>query len=234
LLKLEDVSVRYGHAVALRNVFMEVRDGETVALIGANGAGKSTTLKAISGLVRTSGGKILYGDTDLTKRIPSRIVADGIIHVPEGRRVFPELSVYENLEMGAGLRKDKDKVKQEIVDLFDMFPVLKERAKQDGGTLSGGEQQMLAIARGLIANPKVLMLDEPSLGLAPLVIREVGETILRLKARGITILLVEQNAMMALKVSDRAYVLETGRIAREGKASDMLQDPTIRSAYLGA
>jgi len=234
LLKLEDVVVRYGRASALRGLSLEVGEGETVALIGANGAGKSTTLKAISGLVKTAGGRILFRDEDLTKVTASRIVGKGIIHIPEGRRIFPELSVYENLEMGAGLRKDKDNVKKEIADLFDMFPVLKERTKQAGGTLSGGEQQMLAIARGLVAKPTLLMLDEPSLGLAPLVIKEVGETILRLKARGITILLVEQNAMMALKVSDRAYVLETGKIAREGSSQMMLQDDTIRSSYLGA
>lgn len=234
MLKLEDVVVRYGRASALRGLSLEVGEGETVALIGANGAGKSTTLKAISGLVKTAGGRILFRDEDLTKVTASRIVGKGIIHIPEGRRIFPELSVYENLEMGAGLRKDKDNVKKEIADLFDMFPVLKERTKQAGGTLSGGEQQMLAIARGLVAKPTLLMLDEPSLGLAPLVIKEVGETILRLKARGITILLVEQNAMMALKVSDRAYVLETGKIAREGSSQMMLQDDTIRSSYLGA
>ncbi|MBY0149136.1 ABC transporter ATP-binding protein [Neobacillus niacini] len=234
MLKLENVSVNYGNVIAIENVSMELKEGETISIVGANGAGKSTTLKAISGLVKCRTGSIKLGDLDLTKMEPDRIVKEGIIQVPEGRRVFPQMSVLENIEMGATLRKDKSNIAGEIKEIFKRFPRLEERSKQMAGTLSGGEQQMLAIARGLIAKPKILMLDEPSLGLAPLIIDEIAKLILELKERGMTILLIEQNARMALKLSDRAYVLETGRVALEGHAQALLEDDFMKKAYLGA
>jgi branched-chain amino acid transport system ATP-binding protein len=234
MLKIENVSVNYGNVIAIENVSMELKEGETISIVGANGAGKSTTLKAISGLVKCRTGTIKLGDLDLSKMEPDRIVKEGIIQVPEGRRVFPQMSVLENIEMGATLRKDKSNIASEIKDIFKKFPRLEERSKQMAGTLSGGEQQMLAIARGLIAKPKILMLDEPSLGLAPLIIDEIARLILELKERGMTILLIEQNARMALKLSDRAYVLETGRVAMEGNAHALLEDDFMKKAYLGA
>jgi branched-chain amino acid transport system ATP-binding protein len=234
MLKLENVSVNYGNVIAIENVSMELKEGETISIVGANGAGKSTTLKAISGLVKCRTGNIKLGDLDLSKMEPDRIVKEGIIQVPEGRRVFPQMSVLENIEMGATLRKDKSNIAGEIKEIFKRFPRLEERSKQMAGTLSGGEQQMLAIARGLIAKPKILMLDEPSLGLAPLIIDEIAKLILELKERGMTILLIEQNARMALKLSDRAYVLETGRVALEGNAHALLEDDFMKKAYLGA
>jgi branched-chain amino acid transport system ATP-binding protein len=234
MLKLENVSVNYGNVIAIENVSMEIKEGETISIVGANGAGKSTTLKAISGLVKCRTGTIKLGDLDLSKMEPDRIVKEGIIQVPEGRRVFPQMSVLENIEMGATLRKDKSNIADEIKEIFKRFPRLEERSKQMAGTLSGGEQQMLAIARGLIAKPKILMLDEPSLGLAPLIIDEIAKLILELKERGMTILLIEQNARMALKLSDRAYVLETGRVALEGNAQALLEDDFMKKAYLGA
>jgi len=234
MLKLENVSVNYGNVIAIENVSMELKEGETISIVGANGAGKSTTLKAISGLVKCRTGNIKLGDLDLSKMEPDRIVKEGIIQVPEGRRVFPQMSVLENIEMGATLRKDKSNIAGEIKEIFKRFPRLEERSKQMAGTLSGGEQQMLAIARGLIAKPKILMLDEPSLGLAPLIIDEIAKLILELKERGMTILLIEQNARMALKLSDRAYVLETGRVALEGNAKALLEDDFMKKAYLGA
>lgn len=234
MLKLENVSVNYGNVIAIENVSMELKEGETISIVGANGAGKSTTLKAISGLVKCRTGTIKLGDLDLSKMEPDRIVKEGIIQVPEGRRVFPQMSVLENIEMGATLRKDKSNIAGEIKEIFKRFPRLEERSKQMAGTLSGGEQQMLAIARGLVAKPKILMLDEPSLGLAPLIIDEIAKLILELKERGMTILLIEQNARMALKLSDRAYVLETGRVALEGNAQALLEDDFMKKAYLGA
>jgi branched-chain amino acid transport system ATP-binding protein len=234
MLKLENVSVNYGNVIAIENVSMEIKEGETISIVGANGAGKSTTLKAISGLVKCRTGTIKLGDLDLSKMETDRIVKEGIIQVPEGRRVFPQMSVLENIEMGATLRKDKSNFADEIKEIFKRFPRLEERSKQMAGTLSGGEQQMLAIARGLIAKPKILMLDEPSLGLAPLIIDEIAKLILELKERGMTILLIEQNARMALKLSDRAYVLETGRVALEGNAQALLEDDFMKKAYLGA
>jgi branched-chain amino acid transport system ATP-binding protein len=234
MLKIENISVNYGNVIAIENVSMELKEGETISIVGANGAGKSTTLKAISGLVKCRTGTIKLGDLDLSKMEPDRIVKEGIIQVPEGRRVFPQMSVLENIEMGATLRKDKTNIASEIKEIFKRFPRLEERSKQMAGTLSGGEQQMLAIARGLIAKPKILMLDEPSLGLAPLIIDEIAKLILELKERGMTILLIEQNARMALKLSDRAYVLETGRVALEGNAHALLEDDFMKKAYLGA
>jgi branched-chain amino acid transport system ATP-binding protein len=234
MLKLENISVNYGNVIAIENISMDLKEGETISIVGANGAGKSTTLKAISGLVKCRTGTIKLGDLDLSKMEPDRIVKEGIIQVPEGRRVFPQMSVLENIEMGATLRKDKSNIASEIKEIFRKFPRLEERSKQMAGTLSGGEQQMLAIARGLIAKPKILMLDEPSLGLAPLIIDEIAKLILELKGRGMTILLIEQNARMALKLSDRAYVLETGRVALEGNAHALLEDDFMKKAYLGA
>jgi len=234
MLKLENVSVNYGNVIAVENISMEVKEGETISIVGANGAGKSTTLKAISGLVKCRTGTIKLGDLEISKMEPERIVKEGIIQVPEGRRVFPQMTVLENIEMGATLRKDKDNIAKEIKEIFKRFPRLEERSKQMAGTLSGGEQQMLAIARGLIAKPKILMLDEPSLGLAPLVIDEIAKLILELKEQKMTILLIEQNARMALRLSDRAYVLETGHVALDGNAKALLNDDFMKKAYLGA
>lgn len=233
MLKLENVTVTYGNIVALQDVNLHLREGETISLIGSNGAGKSTALKAISGLVPCASGSIVFENKDIHRMSPDEIVKAGIIHVPEGRRMFPQMTVLENIEMGASLRKDTKQVSKEIEELFGMFPRLKERSKQLAGTLSGGEQQMVAIARGLIAKPKILMLDEPSLGLAPLIIKEIANLIGTLKKGGMTILLIEQNARMALKLSDRAYVLETGRITMENDAKQLLHDDHMTKAYLG-
>ncbi|WP_083652543.1 ABC transporter ATP-binding protein [Bacillus sp. MRMR6] len=234
MLKLQDVSVRYGGSTALESVCLEVHEGEIVSLIGSNGAGKSTVLKAISGIVRPTKGSIQFGTTELTKLPANQIVKQGIIHVPEGRRIFPELTVYENLEMGASLRRDKANVKKEINELFERFPRLRERSKQPGGTMSGGEQQMLALVRGLLAKPRLLMLDEPSLGIAPLIVKEIMSFIASLNKEGMTILLIEQNANMAIKISNRTYVLETGSIFSQGRSEEMLKDDNIKKAYLGA
>jgi branched-chain amino acid transport system ATP-binding protein len=234
MLKLENVSVKYGNVIALENVSMEIKEGETISIVGSNGAGKSTTLKAISGLVKCNTGSIKLEDKLLNKYEPEFIVSKGIIQVPEGRRVFPQMTVYENIEMGASLRKDKLNIPKEIKEIYSRFPRLGERSKQLAGTLSGGEQQMLAIARGLIAKPKILMLDEPSLGLAPLIIEEIAKLIKELQKGGMTILLIEQNARMALKLSNRAYVLETGSVVLEGNAQNLLNDDFMKKAYLGA
>ena len=233
LLKLTDLAVSYGHSVALDGINMYINESEAVSLIGANGAGKTTTLKAISGIVRPIRGKIELDGQDITRMPSHKIVSSGIIQVPEGRQIFADLTVTENIEMGASLRKDTANVKKEIEEIYDRFPRLRERAGQLGGTMSGGEQQMLAIARGLIAKPRILMLDEPSLGLAPLVIKEIMDYIQQLKDDGITILLIEQNANLALKITDRTYVLENGRIIKEGRSNDLLHDSVIRKAYLG-
>lgn len=233
MLKVENVTVKYGNVVALKDVSLEIREGETISLIGANGAGKSTTLKVISGLVKCSSGSILFNGKEIHNKPPNQTVNAGIVHVPEGRRLFPQMTILENIELGASLRKDKSNVTREIGELFMRFSRLKERSKQLAGTLSGGEQQMVAIARGLIAKPKILMLDEPSLGLAPLIIKEIGNMITELKKGGMTILLIEQNARMALKLSDRVYVLETGQVTIKGSAQDLLHDDHMKKAYLG-
>ena len=233
MLKLTDLAVSYGHSVALDGINMYINESEAVSLIGANGAGKTTTLKAISGIVRPIRGKIELDGQDITRMPSHKIVSSGIIQVPEGRQIFADLTVTENIEMGASLRKDTANVKKEIEEIYDRFPRLRERAGQLGGTMSGGEQQMLAIARGLIAKPRILMLDEPSLGLAPLVIKEIMDYIQQLNDDGITILLIEQNANLALKITDRTYVLENGRIIKEGRSNDLLHDSVIRKAYLG-
>ena len=234
MLEIKDLRAGYGPIDALRGVSLTVDKGEIVALIGANGAGKTTTLMSISGCVKARGGTVTFDGRDITNTPAHTIVAKGVAQSPEGRKIFPRLTVLENLQMGAFSRNDPDGVKDDVENAYKMFPILKERQSQAGGLLSGGQQQMLAIARALMARPKLLMLDEPSLGLAPQIVVQIFETIRRLNAeKGMSILLVEQNARMALKTAHRAYVLETGNVTMSGKASDLLNDPRIRAAYLG-
>ncbi|HXG04960.1 MAG TPA: ABC transporter ATP-binding protein [Candidatus Binatia bacterium] len=232
MLELKDVSVAYGQRRALEGVSLEVSRGEVVTLLGANGAGKSTTLRAISGLVRPRRGRILYDGRDVTGWPPDAIVAAGLCHVPEGRELFPDFSVLDNLLVGAHLASSRE-VPARLARAFALFPVLEERRRQPAATLSGGEQQMLAIARALMASPRLLLLDEPSLGLAPMVTREIFRVIQRINADGVTVLLVEQNARRALAVAGRGYVLETGRVVVSGPSRDLAADPRIRAAYLG-
>jgi branched-chain amino acid transport system ATP-binding protein len=233
LLKVDDVNTYYGKIHALKGISIEVSEGEIVTLIGANGAGKSTTLKTISGQLAPRQGTITYQGKPIQGKPAHAITASGVIQVPEGRRIFPRMTVMENLDMGAFLRKDKDAISADLDKVFGMFPRLKERASQKGGTLSGGEQQMLAMGRALMSNPTLLMLDEPSMGLAPVVVELIFDTILKLHQQGITILLVEQNANMALSIADRGYVLETGEIKLSGTGKDLLNDESVRKAYLG-
>jgi branched-chain amino acid transport system ATP-binding protein len=233
LLRLESVHTFYGAIEALKGISLVVHPGETVAMIGANGAGKSTTLMTVSGIERPRSGRIFFDGERIDKRPSHEIVDLGISQVPEGRHIFPRLTVTENLEMGAYPVRDKAKTKAALRHVFERFPILGERAKQAGGTLSGGEQQMLAVGRALMLSPRLLLLDEPSLGLAPLVVREVFKIIRELKESGTTIFLVEQNARQALRIADRAYVMETGKIIKEGAGGDLLDDPAIRAAYLG-
>jgi branched-chain amino acid transport system ATP-binding protein len=233
LLELEAVNSGYGPIRALKGVSLRVDEGEIVALIGANGAGKTSTLMTISQVVKATSGRILLAGEDLTGLAPDEVVARGACQVPEGRRIFPRLTVRENLEMGAFLVRDRAVVRARMEEAFALFPILRERAGQLGGTLSGGEQQMLAIARALMLKPSLLLLDEPSLGLAPLVVARIFEVVRGLKDRGTTVLLVEQNANMALRLADRAYVLETGTITCTGTGRELLEDPRIREAYLG-
>ena len=232
MLQLIDVSLAYGHVQALREVSLTVETGEIVTLIGANGAGKSSTLKAISGLHGITAGAIELAGARLDGMPPHEIVASGISHCPEGRRIFYDLSVRENLAMG-GYLLSKGDFAEHLDDVLRLFPRLRERLGQAGGTLSGGEQQMLAIARALMSRPKLLMLDEPSLGLAPIMVEKIFETVIDLQRHGLTVLLVEQNAAAALEISDRAYVLETGRVALVGKAADLRRDERVVKAYLG-
>ena len=234
MLRLRNLSAYYGKVRALHRISLHVGAGEIVCLIGANGAGKTTTLRAISGLVRTEG-HILYDGMDLRGLLPERIVEMGIAHVPEGRQLFPDLTVLDHLRLGAYPRRKtpKKELERDMEVLFDLFPVLRERADQPAGTLSGGEAQMLAIARALMARPKLLLLDEPSLGLAPVVVRDIFRTIRRLKNGGLTVLLVEQNARLALEISDRGYVLETGRIVLEGPTDELSGNREVQRAYLG-
>lgn len=234
MLKIEALEVSYGAVQALRGISMEVNDGEIVSLIGANGAGKTTTLHAITGLVPIKSGSVIYDGHDLRKTDPSRIVAMGLAHVPEGRQVFTRMTVAENLAMGAYFRKDKKVIADDLERVYARFPRLKERAKQLAGTLSGGEQQMLAVGRALMSRPKLLMMDEPSLGLAPLVVRDIFSIIQEINKQGVTILLIEQNANMALKIADVGYVLETGRITLTGSGEALLTNDAVRAAYLGA
>lgn len=233
MLKIENLEVSYGAVQALRGISMEVNDGEIVSLIGANGAGKTTTLHAITGLVPIRSGSVIYDGHDLRKTDPSRIVTMGLAHVPEGRQVFTRMTVAENLAMGAYFRKDKKAIADDLERVYARFPRLKERAKQLAGTLSGGEQQMLAVGRALMGKPKMILMDEPSMGLSPLLVKEIFAIIREVNKQGITILLVEQNAKMALAISDRAYVLETGTITLSGDAQELLNDTRVKKAYLG-
>jgi branched-chain amino acid transport system ATP-binding protein len=233
MLKLENLSVYYGGIHALRGIDIEVADGKIITLIGANGAGKSTMLNSIVGLVKSSSGKILWNDNDITGRDTKDIVSMGLVMIPEGRRVFPNLTVEENLRLGAYSRNDKAGIKEDRNRCYTLFPRLKERSRQHAGTLSGGEQQMLAVARGLMSNPKLLMLDEPSLGLAPLVSRMIFDIIREINKNGTTVLLIEQNAHAALEIADYAYVLETGVITIQDTGAALLNNEGIKKAYLG-
>lgn len=233
MLEIRDVECRYGRVSAVRGLSIEVKAGELVSLIGTNGAGKTTTLKCISGLVRAVEGQITFEGKDITKAAPGEILAEGISHCPEGRRVFPYMTVEENLQMGSYLRSDKDLVQSDLSRLFDRFPILKERRRQAAGTLSGGEQQMLAISRALMSRPKLVMFDEPSLGLAPNIVERTFEVIQEIREEGVTVLMVEQNAYAALALCDRAYVLESGAVVLHGSGTELLEHPTVREAYLG-
>ncbi len=246
MLLLQGIHTSYGHIEAVKGIDLKINKGEIVCLIGSNGAGKSTTLMTISGILKPVKGRILFDGEEIHRLLPHKIVAKGISQVPEGRRIFPKLTVRENLEMGAymvdyrhwtiDLRKPKEqksKVQSLMSEVFGLFPVLKERQKQMGGTLSGGEQQMLAIGRALMSKPRLLLLDEPSLGLAPIFVGKIFKTIKELNAEGLTILLVEQNAKAALKLANRGYVIESGRVTREGGGRELLNDPDIKKAYLG-
>ena len=233
MLKIQNLQVAYGGIQALRGIDMEVPDGKIVTLIGANGAGKSTTLRTISGLVKAKSGSITYNNEQLLGKPINAILAAGIAQVPEGRRVFPDMTVLENLKIGAYLRKDKEEIEKDIEWVYELFPRLKERNWQLAGTLSGGEQQMLAVGRALMGKPKMILMDEPSMGLSPLLVKEIFAIIKEVNKQGITILLVEQNAKMALAISDRAYVLETGNITLSGDAQELLNDARVKKAYLG-
>jgi branched-chain amino acid transport system ATP-binding protein len=233
VLRLDGVTAGFGRIAALRDVTLEVRPGELVCLIGANGAGKSTTLKAISGLVRPSAGRITWDGQEIQRLAPDEILRRGIAHCPEGRRVFPHMTVEENLAMGAYVRTDDAAVRADLASSFEHFPVLRERRRQAAGTLSGGEQQMLAIGRALMARPRLILFDEPSLGLAPTMVETTFRIIADIQRSGTTVFMVEQNAYMALRLASRAYVMETGRIALEGPATALLDDPEVRRAYLG-
>ena len=231
ILTVKDLTVHYGGIEAVKGISLEVSEGEIVTLIGANGAGKSSTLRAIAGLVKPAGGEIVFRGDNITGRDSAVIVKKGITLVPEGRRIFPDLTVLENLKVGAYLRRDD--ISGDIQWVYDLFPRLKERSWQAGGTLSGGEQQMLAVGRALMARPKLIMMDEPSLGLAPLVVKDIFSIIKQINQQGVTILLIEQNANMALKVADKAYVMETGRITMFGTGRELAENEQIKSAYLG-
>ena len=233
MLKIEDINVYYGVIHALKGVSLEINEGEIVTLIGANGAGKSTLLKTISGLLKPKNGNILFEGQSISGKVAQSIVKQGLSHVPEGRRVFANMSVEENLELGAYLRKDKQGIKEDFEKVYNLFPRLLERRKQLSGTLSGGEQQMLAMGRALMARPKLLLLDEPSMGLAPLLVKTIFRIIEEINQSGTTILLVEQNANMALSIADRAYVIETGKIVISGSSEELNQSDQIRMAYLG-
>ena len=233
LLNAKQITVHYGKSLALNNVSLEIEDGSVVTIIGANGAGKSTILRAVSGLMPLSSGEIWFLDKRIDGLTTTDIVKLGIVHIPEGRRLFPHLSVLSNLQLGASLRKDKESINKDLDEIFERFPVLRERHSQKAGTLSGGEQQMLAIARGLMAKPKLLLMDEPSLGLAPIVIAELGEVIKNINQAGVSVLLVEQNVPLALGVADRGYALQVGRIVLEGDIEEFKSTETVKRAYLG-
>jgi branched-chain amino acid transport system ATP-binding protein len=233
MLQLSSVSVSYGEVQALWDVSLDVRAGELVAIIGSNGSGKSTTLKSISGLIRPRSGSMRFEDADLLALLPHQIVALGVAHVPEGRRLFPQMTVYENLVMGSLTKEAKARRREQLALVMELFPVLSARREQPAGTLSGGEQQMTAIARGLMSCPRLLMLDEPSLGLAPKVVATVFEAIQRIRRTGMTVLLVEQNTHLALNLADRAFVLENGKLVLSGTGKELLGNPHVRQAYLG-
>ena len=233
MLRVENLAVNYGMINAVRGVNFEVNQGEIVSLIGANGAGKSTILRTVSGLIKPASGTLTYEGQNITKTNAQKIVQLGISHVPEGRHVFKGLSVRENLEMGAFLRKDRANIEADIQAVYDRFPVLGERQKQDASTLSGGEQQMLAMGRALMSKPKLLLLDEPSMGLAPIFIQEIFNIIQQIQAQGTTVLLIEQNAKMALSIASRGYVLETGKIVLSGTGQELLERDAVQKAYLG-
>lgn len=233
LLEVNSLCVNYGGIKALKGVSFTVDEGQIITLIGANGAGKSTILRTISGLVKPASGSVMLAGTDLTKLKPKEIVKNGVVLVPEGRRIFPNLSVRENLTLGAYLRNDRELVNQDIEKMYGLFPILRQRSWQYAGTLSGGEQQMLAVARALMARPKIIMMDEPSLGLAPLVVKSIFEIIKEINKEGVTILLIEQNANAALRIADYGYVMETGNIKMHGTGEKLLMDEEVRSAYLG-
>lgn len=233
LLEVKNLTVSYGAIKALHDISFSVEDKEVITLIGSNGAGKTTTLHAVSNILKKDAGNVFFDGEDITDCAPDKIVERRLIQVPEGRRIFQNLSVRENLELGAYLRRDKAEIRRDTEKVFELFPRLKERVKQNAGTLSGGEQQMLAMGRALMAFPKLLLLDEPSMGLAPILVDEIFSIIKKISAEGTTILLVEQNAYKALSVADRAYILETGAISKSGKASDLAADPAVKAAYLG-
>ena len=233
MLQVTDLKVNYGVIQAIKGVSFEVNEGEVIALIGANGAGKTTILHTVTGLIAPKSGKIEFEGKDITKMPAHKIVTLGMAHVPEGRRVFADLSVYENLLMGAFTRKDKDEISQTLEMVYKRFPRLKERKNQVAGTLSGGEQQMLAMGRALMSHPKIILMDEPSMGLSPLFVNEIFDIIKEVSASGTTVLLVEQNAKRALSIADRAYVLETGKIVLDAAADVLMNDPSIKKAYLG-
>lgn len=233
MLKIENLQVAYGGIQALRGISLEVPDGKIVTLIGANGAGKSTTLRTITGLVKAAGGSIQWNGEELLGKSIDRIISAGIAMSPEGRRVFADLTVLENLKLGAYLRKDREEIEKDLQWVYELFPRLKERNWQSAGTLSGGEQQMLAVGRALMSRPKLLLMDEPSLGLAPLVVQDIFSIIREINKQGVTILLIEQNANMALKIADLAYVLETGRITMSGTGAELLANEKVKEAYLG-
>lgn len=233
MLEIKDLHVHYGVIEALKGISLEVNEGEIVALIGANGAGKTTMMQSISGIVKKSGGEINFLNESIMKANPKHIVEMGLTQVPEGRRIFTGMSVYENLMMGAFLRKDKDGIKRDYEKVCEQFPILKERMNQDASTLSGGEQQMLAMGRALMAKPKLLLLDEPSMGLAPILVKEIFNIIEEINKSGTTVLLVEQNAKMALSIAHRAYVLETGKVVMSGTGEELTKSPDVQKAYLG-
>jgi branched-chain amino acid transport system ATP-binding protein len=233
MLKVENLVVHYGAIKALRGISFEVNEGEIITLIGSNGAGKTTTLHAISNIIKKTDGKVFFRGNDITGTSPDTIVKSGLVQVPEGRRIFANLTVRENLDMGAYTRKDRAGMAADLERVFELFPRLKERIKQVSGTLSGGEQQMLAIGRALMTSPKLLLLDEPSMGLAPILVDEIFHIIRTINASGTTVLLVEQNAFKALGIANRAYILETGEILKTGTGADLLKDDSVRTAYLG-
>ncbi len=233
MLEIKDIEVFYGVIQAIKGISFEVKEGEVIALIGANGAGKTTILHTITGLLSPKKGSVVFEGKDITKVPAHKIVSLGMAHVPEGRRVFAELSVYQNLKMGAYTRKDKDEIAQTLEMVYKRFPRLEERKNQLAGTLSGGEQQMLAMGRALMSHPKIIVMDEPSMGLSPILVNEIFDIIQEVSAGGTTVLLVEQNAKKALSIADRAYVLETGKIVLEGDAKELMNDDSIKKAYLG-